>query len=86
MKDREQAVRRSITRTLKTNQTAQRRRACLGHMKGDVTYSKERWAMRHNLRLILASLRFYCARFWLSMQESIVALFAAPVEHQTACG
>ena len=34
----------------------------------------------HNLRLILAALRFYCARLGMSMQ----AVIAAPVEHRPA--
>ena len=40
----------------------------------------------HNLRLILAALRLYCARFGLSMQEFIAALRTASVEQRAACG
>ena len=40
----------------------------------------------HNLRLILAALRLYCARFGLAMQAVIAALFPAAHEHQPACG
>ena len=40
----------------------------------------------HNLRMILAALRLYCARFGLSMQAVIAALLAAPVENRPACG
>lgn len=32
----------------------------------------------HNLRLILAALRLYCARFGMSIQAVIAALVAAP--------
>lgn len=40
---------------------------------------------RHNLRMILAALRLYCARFGLSMQAVIAALIAASVENRPAC-
>ncbi|MFE1573091.1 IS5 family transposase, partial [Comamonas odontotermitis] len=40
----------------------------------------------HNLRLILAALRLYCARLGLSMRAVIAALIAAPVKLRPACG
>ena len=40
----------------------------------------------HNLRLIMAVLRLYCARFGLSVQAVIAALLAASVKHRPACG
>lgn len=40
----------------------------------------------HNLPLILAALRLYCARFGLSMHALIAALAPPPVDHQPACG
>lgn len=39
----------------------------------------------HNLRLILAALRLLYARFGLSMQAVIAALFPAAHEHRPAC-
>ncbi|MBB1648468.1 hypothetical protein A9976_03015 [Delftia sp. UME58] len=40
----------------------------------------------HNLRLILAALRLYCARFGLCMQAVIAALIAAPANRRSVCG
>jgi IS5 family transposase len=84
--------RRGITRTLKA--MIRRRSAiepAIGHMKmdgrlgrnplkgalGDALHAVMCGA-GHNLRLILAALRLYCARFGLSMQAVIAALVAAP--------
>lgn len=39
----------------------------------------------HNLRRILAALRFYCARFGLSVRAVIAALISAPAGNQPAC-
>ena len=91
---------RGITRTLKA--MIKRRNAiepAIGHMKmdgrlgrnplkgalGDALHAVMCGA-GHNLRLILAALRLYCARFGLSMQEFIAALRTASVEQRAACG
>ena len=83
---------RGITRTLRA--MIKRRSAiepAIGHMKmdgrlgrnplkgalGDALHAVMCGA-GHNLRLILAALRLYCARFGLSMQAVIAALLAAP--------
>jgi len=39
----------------------------------------------HNLRLILAALRLYCARFGLALQTLIAALIAEQVDHRRVC-
>jgi len=39
---------------------------------------------RHDLRLILAALRLYCARFGLSMQAVITARVTVPSNHRLA--
>ena len=39
----------------------------------------------HNLRLILAALRLYCARFGLALQTFIAALIAEQVDHRRVC-
>ena len=92
--------RRGVTRTLKA--MIKRRSAiepAIGHMKmdgrlgrnplkgalGDALHAVMCGA-GHNLRMILAALRLYCARFGLSMQAVIAALLAAPVENRPACG
>lgn len=91
---------RGITRTLKA--MIKRRSAiepAIGHMKmdgrlgrnplkgalGDALHAVMCGA-GHNLRLILAALRLYCARFGLSMQAIIAALFPAAHEHRPTCG
>jgi len=91
---------RGITKTLKA--MIKRRSAiepAIGHMKmdgrlgrnplksalGDALHAVMCGA-GHNLRLILAALRLYCARFGLSMQAIITALFPAAHEHRHACG
>ena len=90
---------RGITRTLKA--MIKRRSAiepAIGHMKmdgrlgrnplkgalGDALHAVMCGA-GHNLRLILAALRFYCARFGLSMQVVIAALVAAPADRRPVC-
>ena len=91
---------RGITRTLKA--MVKRRSAiepAIGHMKmdgrmgrnplkgglGDALHAVMCGA-GHNLRLILAALRLYCARFGLSMQGFIAALLVAPGNRKRACG
>lgn len=92
--------RRGITRTLKA--MIKRRGAIepvIGHMKmdgrlgrnplkgalGDALHAVMCGA-GHNLRLILAALRLYCARLGLSISALIKALAAAPVVAQPAIG
>ena len=91
---------RGITRTLKA--MIKRRSAiepAIGHMKMDGRLARNplkgalgdalhavMCGAGHNLRLILAALRLYCARFGLSMQALISALLAAPVDHRPVCG
>ena len=91
---------RGITRTLKA--MIKRRSAiepAIGHMKMDGRLARNplkgalgdalhavMCGAGHNLRLILAALRLYCARFGLSMQEFIAALRTASVEQRAACG
>ena len=87
-----------ITRTLKA--MIPRRSAiepAIGHMKmdgrlgrnplkgalGDALHAVMCGA-GHNLRLILAALRFYCARVGLSMQAVISVLIAASVDRRLA--
>ena len=90
---------RGITRTLKA--MIKRRSAiepAIGHMKmdgrlgrnplkgalGDALHAVMCGA-GHNLRLILAALRFLRVRFRLSMQALIVAWVAAPRNHRLTC-
>ncbi len=86
-----------ITRTLKA--MIKRREPAIGHMKmdGRVARNPLKGALGnalhavtcgagHNLRLILAALRLYCARFGLSVQAIIAVLIAAPAENRPACG
>lgn len=91
--------RRGVTRTLKA--MIKRRSAiepAIGHMKMDGRLGRNQLkgalgdalhavmcGARHNLRMILAALRLYCARFGLSMQAVIAALIAASVENRPAC-
>lgn len=92
--------RRGVTRTLKA--MIKRRSAiepAIGHMKmdgrlgrnplkgalGDALHAVMCGA-GHNLRLILAALRLYCARIGLPMQAVIAALLAAPGNRRLACG
>jgi IS5 family transposase len=91
---------RGITRTLKA--MIHRRSAIepvIGHMKmdgrlgrnplkgalGDALHAVMCGA-GHNLRLILAALRLYCARFGPALHALIAALIGAPLEHRPACG
>ncbi len=91
---------RGITRTLKA--MIKRRSAiepAIGHMKmdgrlgrnplkgalGDALHAVMCGA-GHNLRMILAALRLYCAQFGLSMNRVIAALAAAPNNHRLARG
>jgi len=92
--------RRGITRTLRA--IICRRCAiepAIGHMKmdgrlgcnpltgapGDALHAVMRGA-GDNLRLIVAALRLYGARFGRSMQSVIAALIPAPHTHRPACG
>ena len=91
---------RGITRTLKA--LIKRRSAiepAIGHMKMDGRLARNplkgalgdalhavMCGAGHNLRLILAALRLYCARFGLSMQGFIAALLVAPGNRKRACG
>ncbi|MCW3662522.1 IS5 family transposase [Burkholderia cenocepacia] len=91
---------RGITRTLKA--LIKRRSAiepAIGHMKMDGRLARNplkgalgdalhavMCGAGHNLRLILAALRLYCARFGLSMQGFIAALLVAPGNRKPACG
>ena len=91
--------RRGVTRTLKA--MIKRRSAiepAIGHMKMDGRLGRNQLkgalgdalhavmcGAGHNLRMILAALRLYCARFGLSMQAVIAALIAASVENRPAC-
>lgn len=91
---------RGITRALKA--MIKRRSAiepAIGHMKmdgrlgrnplkgalGDAIHAVMCGA-GHNLRLILAALRLYCARFGLSMQAVIAALLVPPGDRRPAYG
>ena len=91
--------RRGITKALKA--MIKRRSAiepAIGHMKMDGRLARNplkgqlgdaihavMCGAGHNLRLILAALRLYCARFGLLMHTLIAALIAAQVNHQRAC-
>ena len=92
--------RRGITRTLKA--MIRRRSAiepAIGHMKmdgrlgrnplkgalGDALHAVMCGA-GHNMRLILAALRLYCARLGLPMQAIITALIPPALGNQPACG
>ena len=90
--------RRGVTRTLKA--MIKRRSAiepAIGHMKMDGRLARNplkgalgdalhavMCGAGHNLRLILAALRLYCAFFGLSMQAAIDARIALPIQHQLA--
>lgn len=92
--------RRGITRTLKA--MIKRRSAiepAIGHMKMDGRLARNplkgalgdalhalMCGAGHNLRLILAALLRFCARFGLSMQAVITALLTAPRNHRLTCG
>ena len=90
---------RGIIRTLKA--MIKRRSAiepAIGHMKmdgrlgrnplkgalGDALHAVMCGA-GHNLRLILAALRLYCARVGLTMRTLITALIAVPMDHRPIC-
>ena len=90
---------RGIIRTLKA--MIKRRSAiepAIGHMKmdgrlgrnplkgalGDALHAVMCGA-GHNLRLILAALRLYCARVGLTMRTFITALIAVPMDHRPIC-
>lgn len=91
--------RRGVTKTVKA--MIKRRSAiesAIGHMKMDERLGRNplkgalgdalhavMCGAGHNLRLILAALRLYCARFGLAMPALIAALLAAPVKHRPAC-
>ncbi|WP_280192866.1 IS5 family transposase [Delftia sp. PS-11] len=90
---------RGITRTLQG--MIKRRSAiepAIGHMKMDGRLARNRLkgalgdaqhavmcGAGHNLRLILAALRLYCARFGLSMREVIAVLIAPLLNNRPAC-
>ena len=90
---------RGITRTLKA--MIKRRSAiepAIGHMKMDGRLGRNplkgalgdalhavMCGTGHNLRLILAALRLYCARFGLALQTLIAALIAEQVDHRRVC-
>lgn len=92
--------RRGMTRTLKA--MIKRRSAiepAIGHMKMDGRLARNplkgalgdalhavMCGAGHNLRLILAALRLYCAWLGPSMQALIAALLAAPSKHRIAPG
>lgn len=91
---------RGITRTLQA--MIKRRSAIeptIGHMKMDGRFARNplkgalgdalhavMCGAGHNLRLILAALRLYCARIGLSVQAVVAALIAHSRNNRAACG
>lgn len=91
---------RGVSRTLKA--MIKRRSAIeptIGHMKMDGRLARNplkgqlgdalhavMCGAGHNLRLILAALRLYCARWQLALQAVIAVLIAAPAESRSVCG
>lgn len=91
--------RRGITKTLKA--MIKRRSAiepAIGHMKMDGRLARNplkgqlgdaihavMCGAGHNLRMILAALRLYCARWALALQALIAVLITAPVENRSVC-
>ncbi|WP_017757224.1 IS5 family transposase [Pseudacidovorax intermedius] len=92
--------RRGMTKTLKA--MIKRRSAiepAIGHMKMDGRLARNplkgalgdalhavMCGAGHNLRLILAALRLYCARIGLSVQAFVAALIAHSLNNRPACG